>query len=105
MLLVRLDRLVMTVLGIVGRCLTLIDSNKPEFGTQPPRFTVGCEDPDVQEAFNLCFGNTMRISAGQFNNHPASDFLIHCLASIVHHLDWIRATCQANVNSVPVPRS
>ena len=71
----------------LGRVLAGLSPNLPTFDTLPPHFLVGCENPDVKTALNICFPKIMAKANGNDSLLHVRGLLLRYLASLVYHSD------------------
>jgi hypothetical protein len=85
----------------LGRILAGLDPNTSDFALLPPHFTIPSTNQDIDEALVMCFGNLAE-------KYRFKGQLMFCLASMVHHIDWIRDTAardpQHPFNALPILR-
>jgi hypothetical protein len=72
----------------LGRILAGLDPNSAEFASLPPHFTIPSTNRDVEEALEICFGDLTE-------KYRFKGQLLFCLASMVHHVEWIHETAAA----------
>ena len=71
----------------LGRILAGLDPNQHNFDVLPPHFKEGMDNEFVHEAMMRCYGPILE----QHDEvHGVTSLLLLCLASVVHHSDYLR---------------
>uniref|UniRef100_A0A6S8STW9 Uncharacterized protein n=1 Tax=Chaetoceros debilis TaxID=122233 RepID=A0A6S8STW9_9STRA len=78
---------------LLGRILAGLDPDSSTFDVLPPHFTKP-DDPRINVAMELCFGNILGMLGNDSFMHP---ILLRCLASLVHHEGSLRRI----INKIP----
>ena len=76
---------------LLGCILAGFDPKKSEFATPPTHWKVAdpLENEFIKEAMQLMFGPIPQTWGGDVKVNPTS-FLVCCLASMVHHSNWLK---------------
>jgi hypothetical protein len=78
----------------LGRILAGLDAHSPDFAALPPHFKDDVKShPAVVEAMMLCFGPIIETHDPQYS---VSGILYFCLASMVHHIEFIAGKVAQN---------
>ena len=76
----------------IGRLLSGLDPNKPEFASLPPHFMTGfdpMEYPDISEAMHLMYGPILEQWSGNKEVDPTGLFLF-VFALVIYHSKWLQ---------------
>jgi hypothetical protein len=80
----------------LGRCLAGLDPNSADFSVLPAHFSIDdpMSNPDVREVMLLMYGTILQKWGGSAVDPTA--LLLRCLASVVHHSDWLLSVAREN---------
>ena len=78
----------------LGRLLAGLDANSHLFAALPPHFIAGLDNKYVKEGLESCFKNIILNWDASYPN--IKGFLLRCLASMVHHADFIQQIIEKN---------
>ena len=78
----------------LGRILAMLDPCKDSFAALPPHWKDPTH-PAVLKGLDICFGGVIRAHTDATN---PEGFLSLCMASIVHHSEWLLGKCSEHTN-------